>query len=135
MRPRTPGACAARGGRRSSVARGWSIDRPVGDAGRVRVGMFSDSYLPRISGVVRSVAAFVAELRRQGHTATVYAPGYPGYADDDPEVVRFPSVRAPGVPDFPLAIPFARRFLADLRRRRLDVVHTHSPFLMGAAGR
>jgi 1,2-diacylglycerol 3-alpha-glucosyltransferase len=132
--PRTPRACAARGSRRSWAGWGWAIDRPVRDAGRVRIGMFSDSYLPRISGVVRSVESFVTELRRQGHIAAVYAPGYEGYADADPDVVRFPSVRAPGVPDFPLAIPFARRFVPDIQHRGLDVVHTHSPFLMGAAG-
>lgn len=97
--------------------------------------MFSDSYLPRISGVVRSIESFVAELRHQGHHASIFAPAYKGYTDSDPHVVRFPSLRAPGVPDFPLAIPLARRFVADLRALRLSVVHTHSPFLMGAAGR
>jgi len=105
------------------------------EADPVRVGMFSDSYLPRISGVVRSVESLVTELRRQGHHVSIFAPGYPGYIDGDPDVVRFPSVRPPGIPDFPLAIPFARRFIADLRRRRLSVIHTHSPFLMGTAGR
>jgi 1,2-diacylglycerol 3-alpha-glucosyltransferase len=107
----------------------------TGNVDAVRVGMFSDSYLPRISGVVRSVESFVTELRRQGHHASVYAPGYPGYVDRDPDVVRFPSVQAPGVPDFPLAIPVARRFVADLRARRLTMIHTHSPFLLGSAGR
>lgn len=101
----------------------------------VRVGVFTDSYLPRISGVVRSIESFVAELRRQGHHASIYAPAYRGYVDHDPDVVRFPSVLPPGHPDFPLAIPLARRFLARLRARRLTAIHTHSPFLMGAAGR
>lgn len=111
---------------------GWAIG-PTDEADQVRVAMFSDSYLPRISGVVRSVESFVAELRRQGHAAWVYAPASPGYTDGDPDVVRFPSVRAPNVPDFPLAIPFAKRFLRDLRRRRPTVIHTHTPFLMGSA--
>lgn len=101
----------------------------------MRVGMFSDSYLPRISGVVRSIESFVTELRRQGHHASIFAPGYQGYVDGDPDVIRFPSLRPPGIPDFPLAIPLARRFIADARTRRLSVVHTHSPFLMGTAGR
>ncbi len=101
----------------------------------VRVGMFSDSYLPRISGVVRSIESFVTELRRQGHHVSLFAPGYQGYVDTDPDVVRFPSVRPPGIPDFPLAIPVARRFIARLRKRRVSVIHTHSPFLMGTAGR
>jgi len=105
------------------------------DGGPVRVGIFTDSYLPRISGVVRSVETFVTELRRQGHHASIYAPAYRGYLDTDPDVVRFRSVRPPGHPDFPLAIPLDRRFLDKVRTRRLTAIHTHSPFLMGAAGR
>jgi 1,2-diacylglycerol 3-alpha-glucosyltransferase len=123
------------------AARGIPYVRPstaVGaraDTAAVRVGVFTDSYLPRISGVVRSIEAFVAELRRQGHHVSIFAPGYRGFVDADPDVVRFPSVRPPGHPDFPLAIPLRRRFVATLAARRLTVVHTHSPFLMGAAGR
>ena len=105
------------------------------DEDQVRVGVFTDSYLPRISGVVRSIESFVAELRRQGHHASIFAPAYRGFLDADPDVVRFRSVRPPGHPDFPLAIPLDRRFLERLRRRHLTVIHTHSPFLMGTAGR
>jgi glycosyltransferase involved in cell wall biosynthesis len=105
------------------------------DPQQVRVGIFTDSYLPRISGVVRSVESFVAELRRQGHHASIFAPAYRGYVDQDPDVVRFASVRPPGHPDFPLAIPVRPAFLGRLARRRLTVIHTHSPFLLGTAGR
>lgn len=108
---------------------------PLASPPPVRVGVFTDSYLPRISGVVRSVETFVTELRRQGHHASIYAPAYRGFADADPDVIRFPSVRPPGHPDFPLAIPLDGRFLAKVRARRLTAIHTHSPFLMGAAGR
>lgn len=135
MTARTTPRCWKPAALRSPVGQGWSITQTSAEAGAVRVGMFSDSYLPRISGVVRSIESFVSELRRQGHYASIFAPGSEGYRDTDPDVVRFPSVRAPGVPDFPLAIPVARRFIGDLRRRRLSVIHTHSPFLMGTAGR
>ncbi len=132
---RTMNGLAGPGVRRSRNEWRWNIERMPSRGDAVRVGVFSDSYLPRISGVVRSIEALVAELRRQGHQAAIFAPAYPGYRDADPDVVRFPSVRAPGIPDFPLAIPVARRFTADLRARCLSVIHTHSPFLMGAAGR
>lgn len=134
MAARTSRRCALPVARRSSAGRRWAIEAMASQAGAVRVGMFSDSYVPRISGVVRSVESFVGELRRQGHYAAIFAPAYEGYVDADLDVVRFPSVRAPGVPDFPLAIPLAKRFVDDLRARRPSVIHTHSPFLMGSAG-
>lgn len=94
--------------------------------------MFSDSYLPRVSGVVHSLAAFVIALRRMRHQVTVVAPAYPGVAEADPDVIRFPSIRPPQQRDFPLAIPFAPSGWARLRAIELDVVHAHSPFLLGA---
>ena len=133
MRARTSRRCLPP---RAPRPRGrWGRGLVLHDPQQVRVGIFTDSYLPRISGVVRSVESFVAELRRQGHHASIFAPAYHRYVDADPDVVRFASVRAPGHPDFPLAIPLHRAFLAKLRRRRLTVIHTHSPFLLGAAGR
>lgn len=133
MTSRTLDVPARSGVRRSHYEWRWNIERMPSRRDAVRVGVFSDSYLPRISGVVRSVEALVTELRRQGHQVSIFAPAYPGYRDADPDVVRFRSVRAPGIPDFPLAIPVARRFTAGLRARRLSVIHTHSPFLMGTA--
>ena len=49
------------------------IERMTAEPPRARVGVFSDSYLPRISGVVRSIVSFVTELRRQGHYASIFA--------------------------------------------------------------
>jgi len=100
----------------------------------VHVGLFTDSYLPRHSGVVRAVEAAGRYLRRRGHRVSIVAPAYPDYMDADPDVVRFPSVAPPGHPDFPLAVPYSAPHLRALRRLRLDVVHTHSPFLLGGIG-
>lgn len=100
----------------------------------MHVGLFTDSYLPRTSGVVRAVEAAGRHLRNRGHRVSIVAPAYVGYVDEDPDVVRFPSIVPPGHPDFPLAIPYSAPHLRVLRERRLDVVHTHSPFLLGGVG-
>lgn len=98
-----------------------------------RIAMCSDSYLPRISGVVHSLHAMAGALRAQGHRVVIAAPRYPGYVDADPDVVRFPSLRPPHQPDFPLALPYAPAAWRRLAAEPFDIVHTHSPFLMGAA--
>ncbi|HXX39925.1 MAG TPA: glycosyltransferase [bacterium] len=100
----------------------------------MHVGFFTDSYLPRRSGVVRAVEAAGLHLRRRGHRVSVIAPAYPGYVDEDPDVHRVPSVAAPGHPDFPLAVPHSASQLRGMRELGLDVVHTHSPFLLGGVG-
>ena len=93
--------------------------------------MFTDSYLPRRSGVVRAVDATARSLRRRGHHVSIIAPRYPGYTDADPDVYRIPSISLPRYPDFPLAVPFSASHLRAIRGRRMDLVHTHSPFLLG----
>jgi 1,2-diacylglycerol 3-alpha-glucosyltransferase len=98
------------------------------------VGLFTDSYLPRTSGVVMAVQTAAQQLRSRGHRVSVVAPAYPGYADADPDVVRVPSVTPPGHPDFPLALPYPGRALRTVRALGLDLVHTHSPFLLGGMG-
>ncbi len=101
---------------------------------RVNIGFFTDSYLPRRSGVVQAVDAAGRHLRRRGHRVYVFAPAYAGYADADPDVYRFSSIAPPGVPDFPLAIPYPSPHLRKLRGLGLEIVHTHSPFLLGGVG-
>lgn len=99
--------------------------------GGLAVGMFTDSYRPRLSGVVHSVAWLTQALRRQGHRVVVFAPNYPGYRDGEPDVVRLPSVSHPRYPDFPLLVPVARGLDRRVAELGLEVVHAHSPFAAG----
>jgi 1,2-diacylglycerol 3-alpha-glucosyltransferase len=100
----------------------------------VHVGFFTDSYLPRTSGVVRAVEASAVHLRARGHRVSIVAPAYPGQEDADPDVVRVPSLTPPGYPDFPLALPYPSASLRTVRGLGFDLVHTHSPFLLGGMG-
>jgi len=127
----------------------------------VNVGIFTESYKPYVNGVSVSVASFVEQLRRAGDTVYIFAPAMPGYMDDDPHVFRYPSVRFHSrflqyEPDYTLALgrfpglaPVLRTVFgatlyglerrgpldAMLRSLPLDVIHTQSPFAMGAEGR
>jgi 1,2-diacylglycerol 3-alpha-glucosyltransferase len=95
--------------------------------------MFTDSYLPRVSGVVHSLEALVRALRARGHYVLVVAPSYQGYQDADGDVIRFPSVRPLRTENFPLAVPVSRAIARRLEEIPLDIVHTHTPFLLGTA--
>ncbi len=100
----------------------------------MNIGFFTDSYLPRRSGVVRAVEAAARGLRERGHRVYIFAPTYPGHTDADPDVYRFPSIAAPGHADFPLAVPYSAVHLRTIRGLHLDLVHSHSPFLLGGLG-
>lgn len=99
----------------------------------MRIAMFTDSYYPYLSGVVRSVETFTQELTRLGHKVFIFAPRYPGVRAE-PGIFRFFSLPAPTKAGFSLAIPFSLRLGRLLRQLRIDIVHCHSPFLLGQAG-
>lgn len=102
----------------------------------LKIGFFTDSYLPYTSGVVRSIETFSAGLQAQGHEVFIFAPDYPnnqGQLDED-GVFRFPSIPAPTYHDFVLAVPFSIRLRPTLKKIGLDIIHVHSPFLLGSLG-
>lgn len=100
----------------------------------MKIGIFADSYKPYVSGVVRSIETFTQELTTLGHQVYIFAPRYPRYRERNSNVFRFHSFRPPSVPDFSLAIPISARIGATMARLNLDVVHVHSPFLLGRLG-
>jgi 1,2-diacylglycerol 3-alpha-glucosyltransferase len=104
------------------------VDRPLS------VAVFSDSALPILNGVAISVNHLVQELRRRGHFVVLYTSAYPGHEEADPHVVRFPSVRVPDHPGYPLAVPPFLPFFPGFKKYEFDLVHTHTPFTVGYAG-
>ncbi len=95
----------------------------------MRIGLFTDTYVPQINGVTTTVKWLVEELDRLGHEAYVFCPHYHRREPRDPRVIRFPAVpfvfhRESRV-TFPLPLR-ARRIISSL-----DVVHSHTPFSLG----
>jgi len=95
----------------------------------MRVGLFTDAYLPEISGVTTTVHWLKEELERQGHTAHVYAPQYNDVPDKEPGIYRFPARPFVFYGTARIALPYSRR--AARTFRSLDVLHSHSPFSLG----
>lgn len=99
----------------------------------MRIGVFTDSYTPYVSGVVRSIELFTSELKKFGHEIIIFAPNYPGTVKEE-NVYRFPSLPSLTNQDFYLAVPFVRGLESYIKEKPLDLVHVHSPFILGRLG-
>jgi len=100
----------------------------------VRVGIFTNNYLPTRGGVTTAVATLSAGLAGLGHRVWVFAPA----ARDSGAargVVRVPSVPALTYPDFSLALPCSRWLSKTVDRLDLDIFHAQHPFLLGGTAR
>ncbi|MBS3804113.1 MAG: glycosyltransferase [Oleiphilaceae bacterium] len=101
----------------------------------LRVAMFTNNYLPFIGGVPISIDRLRRGLEKLGNPVMVIAPTYQGQSDEEPEVVRVPSLLAMGKKrEFRLANIFLRRVRQRVKAYRPDVIHLHHPFWLGSLG-
>lgn len=101
----------------------------------MNIGMVTDTYRPRVNGVVTSTDTFAREYEKMGHKVYILAPDFPG-APEEPNVIRFPSHYLFFDPEDRLPnpwLPSARRKIRSLPALKLDIIHTQTPFTLGIA--
>ena len=101
----------------------------------MRIGLFTDTYFPQVSGVATSIRTLKTELEKLGHTVFIFT-------TTDKDVNRYEDwqiIRIPSVPFF----AFKDRRIADrgfstaleiARQYQLDIIHTQTEFSLGLLG-
>jgi glycosyltransferase involved in cell wall biosynthesis len=103
--------------------------------GSLRIGLFTDTYAPQVNGVSVSLQMISEGLKKRGHQVTIFAPRFPGYKDDEPNVMRLPSLKYLNNPPIYVAVlGTTPRSTWKLTREHFDVLHAHSPASVGLAG-
>lgn len=101
------------------------------EAKRLHIGQFTNFYHPVVNGVVHSVSLFRAAMARAGHNVFVFAQHSPDFEDEDPFIFRYPAIPIPTQADIPAVLPISPSIDRVLPSLKLDVIHTHHPFLLG----
>ena len=96
--------------------------------------MFSESVLPVLNGVSISVDTLVQELRNRGHSVHIFAPNFIRHHEKDPNTHRFRAIETPWAKGYPFAYPPFWRMLLTFRKFEFDVIHTHTPWIVGFVG-
>ena len=111
-------------------------DDPENGSLQRRIGLFTESFHPVQNGVTVSVQTLISGLRNEGHHACVFAPAHQEQRETETNVLRFPSFVSVFNKDYPLAYPFLPRLAltTHFHRLKFDVVHTHTPFVLGLTG-
>lgn len=100
----------------------------------MKIGQFSDTFLPIVDGVGRVVYHYATSFARRGEECYVIAPmADTGYRGGYPfELVDFISMELPRQKQYNTGIPqLDPHYDVRMRDIRLDIVHTHSPFIAG----
>ena len=103
---------------------------------KITIGLFVDSFFPMIDGVVSVADNYAVRLGKYANVI-VFAPRYDKNYDDNKipyTVVRCKSYKLHFI-DYSLSTPkLDYKFLKKLDSYNLDIVHIHSPFMMGRMG-
>ena len=101
----------------------------------LRIGQFTDTFLPVVDGVGRVVQAYAETLSAMGHQVTVVAPMYnTGFQGGFPfELVDFIGTGVPGMKQYKVGEAMLdAHYRRRIRMIELDIVHAHSPFTAGS---
>ena len=71
----------------------------------MRIVMFTNTYLPHVGGVARSVSTTADELRRRGAHVGIVAPQFENATESTDDVLRVPAIQNFSGSDFSVRIP------------------------------
>lgn len=102
----------------------------------MKICMFTNTYLPHVGGVARSVAFFTEDLRTAGHEVLVVAPTFPGWETHDAsktDIYRVPAIQEFNGSDFSVRVPLPFVIDEKIDDFQPDIIHSHHPYLLGDA--
>src|SRR5262245_15960474 len=100
----------------------------------MRVAMFTNTYLPLLGGVERSVASTAETLERLGHACMVVTPSDRRATTREGRTVRVPRLLGSRLTGFSYRLPAAPALRQHIEDFLPDVVHAHHPFMLGETG-
>ena len=99
----------------------------------MRVALFTETFIPKIDGIVTTLCETVRQLNKLGHEVLIFAPDGGFDEFDGSRIVRMKSRAFPLYPELKLSLPHAsmRQVIRDFKP---DVLHVADPALLGVAG-
>ncbi len=101
----------------------------------MRVGLFTDAYLPDINGVVSSVATLKKALEDLGHTVFVISNHKGTKISFEDHILRLPGLEVKKFYGYKMSSPLQFRADAYIEKMDLDVIHIQTEAGIGMYGR
>jgi 1,2-diacylglycerol 3-alpha-glucosyltransferase len=101
----------------------------------MKIGIFSDRYLPQTDGISISIETFRVELEKLGHEVYVFAPKPSlSYKERSQRVIRFPAVKGLFFDDWLTSFFFPPQVIRQIDKLNLDIIHYQTPSQIGLMG-
>jgi len=101
----------------------------------MKICMFTNTYLPHVGGVARSVDFFARDLRTMGHEVLVVAPVYSEGTEEgkNDAALRVPAIQRFNGSDFSVSISVPLTVSSRINAFKPELIHSHHPYLLGDA--
>lgn len=96
----------------------------------MRIGFFTDTFLPKNYGTELSIENFRQHLEKLGHEVFVFCPSYDN-AKSTEKIWRLPSFKIRSKPIEERSIFWSKKVVQKILSLKLDICHAHTPFTAG----
>ncbi|MDR0411769.1 MAG: glycosyltransferase [Treponema sp.] len=100
----------------------------------MNIGIFSDTYVPQVNGIVTVVRTLKMELEKLGHRVYIFTVQHPNAVDEE-GVFRVASFQFPTEPQHRVGLFLEKELIFIAKSLKLDIVHTHTEFSLYLASR
>lgn len=97
----------------------------------MNIGIFTDTYLPQINGVVSSIVTLEQQLIKQGHNVYIFTISHPKADDAKPYVHRIPSLPFVFLKDHRVGIIYSSKLVRKVKKLKLDIILSQTEFSLG----
>ncbi|WP_159564696.1 glycosyltransferase family 4 protein [Streptococcus halichoeri] len=102
----------------------------------MRVGLFTDTYFPQVSGVSTSIRTLKEELEKEGHEVYIFTTTDKNVKRfEDPTIIRLPSVPFISFTDRRVVYRGLVSSYKIAKDYHLDIIHTQTEFSLGLLGK
>ena len=102
----------------------------------MRIGLFTDTYFPQVSGVATSICTLKEELEKEGHEVYIFTTTDKAVKRyEDPTIIRLPSVPFISFTDRRIVYRGLISSYKIAKQYKLDIIHTQTEFSVGMLGK
>lgn len=101
----------------------------------MKIGFFTDTYFPQVSGVATSIKTLKEELEKNGHEVYIFTTTDPNADKLEKDVIRMPSVPFVSFKDRRVVVRGMWYAYLVAKELELELIHTHTEFGAGILGK
>lgn len=100
----------------------------------MNIALFGDAYYPVKNGVATHMRELKKGLEANGHNVFIVSVRVPSFIEHDKNILRLPSFPIGMGTDQRIALVNQKKVLKFIQENNIDIIHTHSEFVVGKAG-